>query len=589
VQGAPGSSSERWVAAHGVPPGRHLWSGGAQGFVRTCRPPSLPTPLGRAFALSTSSRAREDLGEEVSQASGGDGDSNVQGSLPAFRYVKHVDLKGERDMKTLARRCVQEGARMGRERVSQGLAQLERLWGSIEGEEEQEEALAAAALLFRRAKDESTGMRPKQLCLVLKAHARINGRGGDGAVVRCIERSALASVDAFSGHEAVRLLEAYAVMALPPRDELLTALCARLHASVSGLTARDAAAALWALARVGAVPGEDLLAFLEAQAVLCAGQWDARVVWRLLTSLEGLGGRPSGHLLDELALRLTDGSLSLGPRDVSAWLLLASRLGLHPEERFLEALRRLALSTAPSMDAQGVSNSLVALARIGGGGDEEDALVEALSARGAAVVESFKGSEMSAAMWALARMGLGGHGDAAGGLVAALCWRVAREPEVLDARGVGNFLWAYARQDMRPNRHMLSGLLRRTAALAPEMTPQSVANVLWSLAKLRLYRETSLVTGMCQRAVAVLDGSTRKGLLQIVWALGRLGVQPSEALLAALDRKILLHVQDFDLPSVMETLAAFTRMRVHPGEEVVEVLKARARHLIQQERDEHDV
>jgi hypothetical protein len=488
---------------------------------------------------------------------------------PEFVH-KHTDIKNEGSIRALTILCLEQSKKMGRERIAQGLRRLEALWGACEhdGEEYEAQAVLAANTLFARAKQEALGMRPKQLCMVLSAHVNISKKY-DARLIRCLEQSAIRNMENFKPHHVVLMLRSLARMRRGAPAELVRALTVQIMCKVNELTSLGVASVMWSLATLKVVPEQEVVVCLEGQALARAHEWQGHDIATVVWALSKLHVRPSKQLIEEVAVRIARGTLCMRARDTGMVLQSLAKTRFDLDDEVLGLLMEDIASKAPQLDAQGVANTLWALAQLGCGDMADSIVMHTLCRRGRGLVQNMSGQEVTISLWALAKMGYGvsdfdargssgTRGDdyegydedqavwAIGGgadnsidrLIDALSARAGQRAAELDAQAVSNAMWAFATFGTCPQGLVVHKISARVQQVAGAMTCQGVSNVLWSLARLDLHPDVALLNTLCHRAETLVQHAPPQALVNMLWAFGKLRFRPSQDLLTLLQKRV---------------------------------------------------
>ena len=252
--------------------------------------------------------------------------------------------------------------------------------------------------------------------------------------------------------------------------------------------------------------------------------------------------------------------------------VLTEQLGASPPSAPLWAAMQSAMAKhASAMDAQGVSNCILACAKLGRRPGAEVARKLLL-----AVQKTSTGMEpqaVSNVLWALATLRLPVDGT----LRTALSAAVLRMSEEMDAQGVANTLWALAKLRVPVERSLCAALLAAALHTCVDMNVQDLANTLHALAGLRIQPSQELSDALLDAATRQHQALTGQGVANMLRAIAtmRLRVLPQarNALLAAALRT---SASEMNMVEVSSTLSSFNKLRWHLSDELQYVLCAAA-------------
>jgi hypothetical protein len=276
------------------------------------------------------------------------------------------------------------------------------------------------------------------------------------------------------------------------------------------------------------------------------------------------------QLLENRAVALVEDFQAQGVAN-TIWAL--ATIGEAPSQELLELLDARAEAVASDLSAQGVANILWAFAKMGWGPSEQT--LRALESRAEELVEGFKPQEVANTLWALATMGRG---------IEATLWRAMAAQTVkiagsFKAQEVASALWALATMGLAPGDRVLGAVERRVREVSGDFTSQGVANTLWALAAVGREPGRSVLTAVERRAEEVSRHFKPQEIANTLWAYATWGLKPGEGLLWALERRTEETAHEFNAQDVANALWAFSVLGVVPGEGVDVALERRGEEM----------
>ena len=292
--------------------------------------------------------------------------------------------------------------------------------------------------------------------------------------------------------EAANVLHAYATLvqagSVPDTDEQL---CRRLAGTVAAerkerAVAQAIANTLWALGTLGVVPDAQVLAALHTMAARLAPSMKSQGVSNTLLGLAKLG-QPAGDALQRellAAVQRQAESRSMNAQEVANCLWALSKLSWcrpgAPAVPAVAALHAAARGCAADMTSQGVSNTLLALARLRSPvGDALQATLLLAIERNIAIGNEVAASQHVAnTLWSLSQL----RWQRAATVSEALLGAAQRTAGSLSAEEVATSLLSLAALQWPLHASVAKALVRTAHERLPQMSSQYVANVLWAQA-----------------------------------------------------------------------------------------------------------
>jgi len=301
--------------------------------------------------------------------------------------------------------------------------------------------------------------------------------------MRALEGGARRLAGRFQAQGVANTLWAYAKMGREPGEELMRALEGRAEATAESFGAQGVANTLWAYATMGREPGEGLMRALEGRAEAVTRAFSMQNLANVLWAYAKMGRRPGEGLMRELEGCAEALAGSFNAQDVANTLWAYATMGREPKEGLMRALEGRTETVAKSMKTQELANTMWAYATLYRGdvpGREGRELgtgvVKALEGRAEATAGIFNAQCVANTLWAYATMGR----EPGEGLMRALEGRAEALAGSFNAQDVANTMWAYATIGREPGEGLMRALEMRTEEVAASFNAQNVANTLWS-------------------------------------------------------------------------------------------------------------
>ena len=241
-----------------------------------------------------------------------------------------------------------------------------------------------------------------------------------------------------------------------------------------------------------------------------------------------------------------------------------------PSAPLWAAMERAMAKHASGMDAQGVSNCMLAHAKLGRrpGGEVARKLLPAAEKAS----KSMKPQEAANVLWALAKLGLSVEGT----LRSALSAAVLRTSEGLVSQEVANTLWALSKLGFLIERSLRAALLAAALRTVVDMNAQDVANTLHVLAGQCLQPSQELGEALLDAATRQHQALTGQGVAIILRAIAKMRLrvlpQARDALLAAALRT---SASNMNMLAVSSTLSSLKKLRWRLSGELQDALCGR--------------
>ena len=198
-------------------------------------------------------------------------------------------------------------------------------------------------------------------------------------------------------------------------------------------------------------------------------------------------------------------------------------------------------------------------------------LLAILLSRAAAATEAFEPTDVSNLLWAVATLGL-----EAGDVVGLLSRRAAQTAHCFNPQHISNVRWALATLQAPPDEGLLAALQAQAEAEADGFREQNIANLLWALATMGVHPTDGCERRLSERAVAISREFKPQAVVNLVWAYARLRRPPGEALMRAMARRAAATADDFKPRETVNLLWSLASAGLDPGPELVAALSRQA-------------
>ena len=187
-----------------------------------------------------------------------------------------------------------------------------------------------------------------------------------------------------------------------------------------------------------------------------------------------------------------------------------------PAAALMAQLVTMLRQKTPELGAQGVSNSLNALAKLER--DDDPGLVSALITRGHAELRTFTEQALANTIWAMATLG---HQDPA--FTTALLVEARNKLPTFNEQNLANTIWAMAKLGNQ-DPAFTSALLVEAGNKLPTFNEQNLANTIWAMAKLG-HQDPAFTNALLVEARNKLPAFNAQELASTLWAMEKLGHQ----------------------------------------------------------------
>eukprot|EP00798_Chlamydomonas_sp_ICE-L_P023996 gene23996-biopygen18495 len=251
-------------------------------------------------------------------------------------------------------------------------------------------------------------------------------------------------------------------------------------------------------------------------------------------------------ILSEAKLKLPD----FNAQGLSNTLYAAAKLGID-DKAFIAAWLREAKPKLSVFNAQNLSNTLSAAAKLG---IEDKAFTATWLCESKLKLPDFNAQDLSNSLWAAAKLGIQ---DKA--FIASWLREAKMKLPGFNAQGLSNSLWAAAKLGIEDKAFTATWLCGSKLKL-PDFNAQDLSNSLWAAAKLGIQDKAFIAAWLREAKLKLIDFNAQN-LSNSLWAAANLGIE-DKAFTATWLSEAKLKLQGFNAQDLSNTLWAAAKLGI---------------------------